>query len=276
MRKIISTFLITIFTLYGTSIDKPIKENSFTKTQKVLITNVAMGISIVAWGFTQWEYGTQKLHSGSEGWFDKDTSNGGSDKLGHFYTNYIITRALAPFYEEWGYTKEEAALYSSLTAAFQSIVIMEVGDATSPEHGFSNEDFVMDILGSVIGYYWYRYPCIAKKIDFRVEYLPDFNNLQSDFTTDYEQMKHLIAFKADGFEVLQNTWAKYLELHVGYYTRNFHHNSVYPIEDRERYLYAGIGVNLSHILAPVIGKYSSIFNYYQVPYSYIPYDKELQ
>ena len=123
-----------------------IEDSSFTKGQKVLLSNVVMGGVIATWGFTQWEYGTEDLHSGSEGCFGKETSNGGSDKLGHFYTNYLITRLIAPFYEDWGYTREEAALYSSLTAAFQSIVVMEVGDATSPEHGFSNEDFAMDIF----------------------------------------------------------------------------------------------------------------------------------
>ncbi|MEA3522082.1 MAG: DUF2279 domain-containing protein [Campylobacterota bacterium] len=266
-------FLLSL-TLYGTDYNRSIEDNSFTKGQKVLLTNVVMGGVIAAWGYTQWDYATEDLHSGSEGWFGKETSNGGSDKLGHFYTNYLMTRLVAPFYEDWGYSKEDAALYSALTSAFQSIVIMEVGDATSPEHGFSNEDFIMDVLGSVIGYYWYRYPFVAKKIDFRVEYLPDFDNLQSDFTTDYEHMKHLMAIKAEGFEVFENSWAEYFELHVGYYTRNFHHNGVYPIEDRERYLYAGFGVNLSHLLRPVIGKYSSIFNYYQAPYTYISYDKE--
>ena len=69
-----------------------IEDSSLTKGQKVLLSNVVIGGAIVAWGFTQWEYGTEDLHSGSEGWFGKETSNGGSDKLGHFYTNYLITR----------------------------------------------------------------------------------------------------------------------------------------------------------------------------------------
>jgi len=266
--------LLLSFTLYASDENLSIENDSFSKGQKVLMANLVMGGVIATWGYTQWDYGTEDLHTGSEGWFGKETSNGGSDKLGHFYTNYLMTRLLAPFYEDWGYSKEDAALYSALTAAFQSIIIMEVGDATSPEHGFSNEDFIMDVIGSVAGYYWHRYPSVAKKIDFRVEYLPDFNDLQSDFTTDYEHMKHLLAVKAEGFEVFENSWAEYFELHVGYYTRNFHHNSVFPIEDRERYMYAGIGVNLSRLLRPAIGGYSSIFNYYQVPYTYISYDKE--
>jgi VanZ family protein len=274
----LKVFLSVLFALcvHASDTNATAKETSLSKTQKLLLTNALMSGVIITWGYTQWDYGTQKLHSGSEGWFEKETSNGGSDKLGHFYTNYLMTRVLAPFYEAWGYTKDDAALYSALTSAFQSIMIMEVGDATSPEHGFSNEDFIADLLGSVVGYYWYRYPSLAKKIDFRVEYLPDFNDLQSDFTTDYEHMKHLMAIKAEGFESLENTWAQYFELHVGYYTRNFDHNSVFPIEDRERYMYAGIGINLSNLLRPAIGNYSTVFNYYQVPYTYLSYDEELK
>ncbi|MEA1918570.1 MAG: DUF2279 domain-containing protein [Campylobacterota bacterium] len=272
MRHFFILFLA--LTLHSSEHNESNEAERFSKAQKVLLTNTAMAGAIAIWGYTQWDYGTEKLHSGSEGWFGKETSNGGSDKLGHFYTNYLMTRILGPIFHDWGYSHEEAALYSALSSAFQSIVIMEVGDATSPEHGFSNEDFIADLLGSIAGYYWYRYPSIAKKIDFRIEYLPDFNNLQSDFTTDYEHMKHLLAVKASGFEALEHTWAQYFELHLGYYTRNFDHNSVYPIEDRERYMYAGIGVNLSHLLRPSMGKYSSIFNYFQVPYTYISYDEE--
>ena len=124
----------------------------------------------------------------------------------------------------------------------------------------------MDLLGSVVGYIWYLNPSIAEKIDFRVEYNPDFSKpIESDFTTDYESMKHLMALKASGFDIFRNNYAKYLELHFGYYTRNFDHNSVYPIEDRERYLYVGLGLNLSELTEPLLGKYSVFFNYYQMP-----------
>ncbi len=246
-----------------------------SKTEKVVMTNIVMSSAIVAWGFTQWDYGSEDLHSGNEGWFGRDTSNGGSDKLGHFYTNYLMTRILGPIFHDWGYSRKDAALWAAVSSGIQSVVVMEVGDATSPEHGFSYEDALMDLLGSVIGYYWYRYPSVAEKIDFRVEYWPDSDTRTStDFTTDYENMKHLMALKAEGFDMFRNNLGKYFEVQFGYYTRNFHHNST-PIEDRERYLYAGIGVNLSSLLRPVMGKYSAVFNFYQVPYTYIPYDYAL-
>lgn len=248
---------------------------TLSKGQKVLLTNAAIGATIAVWGVTQWEYGTESLHMGSEGWFGRETSNGGSDKLGHFYTNYVITRLLTPLYEKWGYDNAWASGYAALTSVFASVVVMEVGDATSPEHGFSNEDFIADMVGSLVGYYWARYPAVAEKIDFRVEYLPDFSQkIQSDFTTDYEHMKHLMALKFSGFEALRNTPLQYFELHAGYYSRNFDHDSL-PIEGRERYVYGAIGINLSHLLEPLAGGYSQIFNYFQVPFTYVPYDHNL-
>ncbi len=243
------------------------------KTQKLVISNVALASGILIWGYTQWGYGDEDFHYVDEGWFKKETSNGGSDKLGHFYTNYLITRILSPIYESWGYTNKDAALYASFTSVLASGILIEIGDGTSG-HGFSKEDFIVDVLGVGVGYLLATQPSLAKKIDFRVEYNPflDTENI-TDFTTDYERMKHLVAIKAEGFELFEDNYMKYLELHVGYYTRNFNHGTM-PIEDRERHIYVGFGINLSKLLRPHIGGYSKIFNYYQVPYTYIEVNKE--
>ena len=253
--------------------NQSVNDETFSKGQKVLLANLLIGTTITVWGITQWEYFTEDLHKGDEGWFGKETSNGGADKLGHFFTNYLITRVLAPIYHDWGYSRNDAALYATATSAAMSF-LMEVGDATSPSHGFSHEDMIMNLLGSTAGYFWYRYPSMAKKVDFRVEYWPDSSTeMKADFTTDYENMKHLIALKAEGFEVFDNSFMEYVELHFGYYTRNFHHDST-PIEDRQRYVYAGVGINLSRLTRDYIGDFSKIFNYYQVPKTYIHKDHE--
>jgi hypothetical protein len=239
------------------------------------MTNVALGSGLLIWGYTQWGYGDEDFHHVDEGWFEKETSNGGSDKLGHFYTNYLITRILSPIYEGWGYSNKDAALYASFSSILFSAVLIEVGDGTS-QHGFSNEDLIVDILGVSAGYLLATHPSLAKKIDFRVEYNPFLDTKAGnaiDFSTDYERMKHLVAIKAEGFEVFEDNYMKYLELQIGYYTRNFNHNSS-PIEEREQHMYVGIGINLSKLLRPAMGNYSKIFNYYQVPYTYIAVDKE--
>ncbi len=241
----------------------------WTREEKLWSTNAAMAAVIGGWGFAKWEYGTRDLHMGHEGWFGRDTSNGGADKTGHFYTNYLMTRTLGMWCEQWGYTREEAALYAALSAYAQSTLVMEIGDASSPEHGFSYEDAISNLLGALAGYGLHRYPSLADKIDFRVEYAPDLSQkVESDFTTDYEHMKHLMAIKGSGFEALRTTPLEYLELHAGYYTRRFEHDST-PLEVRERYMYAGVGLNLSHLLLPVLGRYSGVFGYLQMPYTYV-------
>ena len=255
-----------------TNIDLSGNNWSLSKTEKLVWTNVTIGGVILIWGFTQWDYGSEDFHFDDEGWFSKETSNGGADKLGHFYTNYLMTRIMAPIYYDWGYSRNDAAFYASLTSAMSGLLI-EIGDGFSG-HGFSHEDLIMDLLGSATGYLWYANPSLAEKIDFRVEHIPDFSKEDSvDITTDYENMKHLMAVKAEGFDMFKNSYMEYLELHVGYYTRNFHHNST-PIEDRERYIYATIGINLSKLTRKYIGNYSAIFNYYQVPYTYVPVSHE--
>jgi hypothetical protein len=247
--------------------------DDLTKTEKLALTNVGIATGILTWGFTQWGYGEENYHWDNEGWFGKTTSNGGSDKLGHFYTNYLLTRTMSPIYEGWGYSKKESALYGSLTSVMLSGVLIEIGDGYS-EHGFSKEDFIADSFGALSGYLLYLNPSVAKKIDFRFEYNP-FRDTgvpnQTDFTTDYERMKHLMAIKGEGFELFDNTFMEYLELHIGYYSRNFNHDSL-PIEGRERNIYIGLGVNLSKLFRPTINRYSSIFNYFQVPYTYVSGD----
>ncbi len=246
--------------------------DSFSKKEKLIITNAGIATGVIAWGFSQWGYGTESYHTDDEGWFEKTTSNGGSDKLGHFYTNYLMTRIMSPIYEDWGYSKKESALYGSLTSIMISGLLIEVGDGYS-EHGFAQNDLIADSFGVLSGYLLYLNPSLAKKIDFRFEYNPfkdtGFKN-QTDFTTDYERMKHLMAIKAEGFELFEDTPMKYLELHLGYYSRNFNHDSL-PLEGRERNVYIGLGLNLSKILRPTIGKYATFFNYVQNPYSYFEF-----
>ena len=269
MKKLLLILLISTSMFGENNTTKPLLD----KSDKVILTNVAMGAVSLTWGLTQWDYGSANPGLRDEGWFGIETSNGGADKLGHFYTNYLTTRIFSPLFKYWGYSTHEAALYGAITSAIQSVIFVEMGDSTSKGYGFSYQDALMDILGSVVGYFWETNPALSDTIDFRVEYAPDFSKpIQSDFTTDYQYMKHLMVFKAEG--ITNIPVLEYMELHVGYYARNFFHNSG-PIEDRERYMYVGLGLNLSKLTRPVLGKYSQFFNYYQTPYTYISYDKDL-
>jgi len=266
-KLLIGTFF-SLSTLYANESNTTSWSSNFTPTQKLTATNILLTSAVLGWGFSQWGYGEESYHTDNEGWFEKTTNNGGSDKLGHIYTNYVATRALAPLYESWGYEKQEAGLYASFTSLMISGLLIEVGDGYS-SHGFSSKDFLSDAVGVGAGYLLYMNPSLAKKVDLRVEYNPFISTDNStDISTDYERMKHLVTIKANGFKAFEDTPLSYLELHLGYYSRNFNHNHL-PIAGRDRNIYIGLGVNLSKLLNPTMGNYSKLFNYIQIPHTYI-------
>lgn len=237
---------------------------------RILYANLAGVAAIAAWGVAFWDYGDNPPHARSEGWFERDTKSGGADKLGHFYSAYLVGTGLSNLYESWGYDRNDAALYGSLSSFFL-MNAMEVGDSFSEKLGFSYEDFILNTVGSAASYLFYTYPDLSAKVDFRVEYAPRFDT--ADILTDYERMKYLIALKADGFETITDPWLRYAEFHVGYYTR--HYDDGYS-DQSERMLYVGIGINLSRIIARNgYSKTARIFNYYQLPYTYVPLENDL-
>lgn len=235
----------------------------------ILYTNLAGAAIITGWGVANWDYGTNPPHRANEGWFGRRTKSGGADKMGHFYASYLVGSGLSGLYESWGYKEEDAALYGSLSSFFL-MNYMEFGDAFSKELGFSYEDFIMNTLGSFSSYLFYTYPELSKRIDLRVEYIPGFKT--ADVVTEYEKMKYVIAFKGDGFDCISNPVLRYGELHLGYYTRHYKGGVT---DESERILYVGIGINLSR-LANQNGyqKTGRFLHYYQIPYTYIPFEKD--
>ncbi len=224
-----------------------------TKEKKLWILNSATSLGLITWGRIYWDYGLKPMHSSSEGWFGRDTKEGGADKLGHLYSSYLAGHAYASIYKGWGYGREKAALYGAYSS-FGFTTLMELGDSFSP-YGFSYEDFLVNTAGTLWGYYSYRYPRLQEMIDLRLEYRFHKRSFSGDFFTDYERMKHLVALKASGFELLNRGWISYLELHLGYFTQGFND----PVKSRERFTYIGIGINLAKLF------HTRVFNYYQIP-----------
>ncbi len=243
-------------------------EYSFSKQDKLLLTNVGGIIAITGYGILNWDYFTRSPHAQSEGWFGRDTSEGGADKLGHFYTTYTLSHIFSNRLECWGYSTKKAAMWGTLTS-LSLMQFMEFGDSFS-EYGFAKEDFFMNCLGGLAGYISYRYPELSQKVDFRVEYVPDFST--ADILTDYENTKYLAAIKLSGFEAIKSELLKNLEIHVGYYTRGYSSNS----DNKSRTLYLGLGIIFSRILKKASWhKTSTFLNYYQPPFTYISIKNDL-
>jgi hypothetical protein len=141
---------------------------------------------------------------------------------------------------------------------------MEVADGFSSQ-GFSCQDLVMNIVGSGVGYIWGKYPSVARKIDFRIEYMPYFDHRDYAFSTKYDRQTFLIAVKADGFDAIKNPYLQYLEFHMGYKARGYKDYEVGAPDDRRRSIYLGLGLNVSKLLQKYVD--TRVLDYIQIPYT---------
>ncbi|MCX7914556.1 MAG: YfiM family protein, partial [Thermodesulfovibrionales bacterium] len=121
----------------------------------------------VSLGLFNWDWGSTKSFKWNpEGWFGKNTGSGGADKLGHAFISYTITNVLADRLMRLGRSPERAAISASLTS--QAIMLLvEVFDGFSKDHGFSYEDAVMNLTGTIFSYYRIVNPKLRELIDFR-------------------------------------------------------------------------------------------------------------
>lgn len=226
---------------------------------KLTAANAGGILFITGWGVANWDYGQKSPRTGREGWFGQGTDTGGADKLGHAYTTYLLTHGMAHLCTTWGYADGQAATYGALSS-FGLMGFMELGDSFS-SYGFSHEDFLMNTVGACAGYLTTRYPVVSDTLDFRIEYTPAFD--EPDILTDYGQMKFLAALKLSGFHAFHTGLWQYLEVHLGYYTRGYDDGS-----DPRRYLYGGLGINLSRIFQEHnFSTTSAILRYVQIPWT---------
>ena len=61
----------------------------------LVLDHLGADAMIAAWGFKNWHWGTEGFHFRTEDWFEQDSDTGGSDKTGHFYMTYLLSRVLS-------------------------------------------------------------------------------------------------------------------------------------------------------------------------------------
>jgi hypothetical protein len=206
---------------------------------------IALG-GITAIGLTSWNWGSSSFNFNPEGWFGKETSSGGVDKLGHAFTSYAMTNVLADRLVREGRSPERAALSAALTA--QALMLyVEVFDGFSHDHGFAREDVIMNLLGPGLAYARTVSPRLRDTVDFRMEYQPSGHTGFRPFS-DYPGQKFLAAVKLSGFDALKNTPLRYLELQTGYYTRGFSRLERADGMAPTRHSFVGIGINMNELL----------------------------
>lgn len=245
--------------------------NNLTKENKALAVNAAMFGTVLAFGAINWDYGASNIYLKDEGWFGANTKYGGADKLGHFYSTFVVSDILGYLYRDWGYLPHKAAALSSVSS-WMLMGLMELGDGTSNEHGFSTEDIVMNTLGALTSYASQTNSKFDELIDFRVQYDPNVS--PGDILTDYGNLKYIAALKLNGFDGIKkiNNLTQYLEFHVGYYTRGYtSRERAAGINEKERNLYAGVSLNFSRFFEKKdYRKLSKLTEYIQLPYTSVP------
>lgn len=239
------------------------------KENKMLYTNLTAAVVIGLWGLSEWDYGSGSWNNADEGWFEQDSKYGGADKLGHFWASYVFADGLTALYSHWGYEPKRANAYAAISS-WSIQAFMEVADATSETQGFSYEDLLMNTAGALTSILFHHYPEIDRKFDFRVEYV--FDNDINGIFDDYSNHYYSVALKFDGFDTLENTFMKYIEVHAGYYTRGYDD----PDEDDVRSVYAGISINLASLLQRNDWyKTGKTLEYLQIPYSVLKASHDL-
>lgn len=238
---------------------------SLTKVQKAVILNVGVVGAITAYGVGYWDYFQTAPKADSEGWFGRTTKSGGVDKLGHFWTTYAVSHLFSHVYRWWDFDAEQANTLGALSSlGIQSL--MEIGDSFSGDFGFSYEDALMNVAGAGTAYILGKYPWLADKIAFRLEFRPEtFSDLTSDLLTQYERQRYLIALKLDGFDIFRDSYLSYLELHAGYYARNYEGYTPGGPDNRQRSLFFGVGFNVNKLVRHFVD--TNVFDYLQVPYT---------
>ena len=244
------------------------------QSEDIWLETAAVFAGVTALGLTSWKWGNTDFHFRSEGWFGKDTGSLGMDKLGHAYTSYVIADVLT---SRIGRERDGAEATAALIA-LGAMTYVEIFDGFSTDHGFSYEDMIAD--GAGIGFAWLRneVPGLRDKLDFRMEYLPSGNSSGFHPITDYSGQKYVLALKLSGFEDLQDTPLRFVELQAGYFARGFTAEEEAEGDRLRREPFVGIGLNLSELLLSDdevrnhwAGRTArNVLEYVQVPYTYAP------
>ncbi|SMF39529.1 DUF2279 domain-containing protein [Pseudobacteriovorax antillogorgiicola] len=248
-------------------------EPAWLQTMK-LIDYELLGVTgfVTYLGVKSWDWGSSRFKFNDEGWFSADTGSGGQDKLGHFYSSYIMAEFLYTQARKARPQGMERNDYPGLYA-WLIMLYVEVFDGVSKDHGFSYEDLIMNSSGIGLAMLRDRYPKLAETMDFRIEYSPKRFVETKHPITDYMNQRYMVVLKPAGFDSLADTPLKYFEFSAGYFARGFKNDDP---EIRETFV--GVGLNLNELLFKPATRHFSyahhgndFFNYVQVPETYLRY-----
>jgi hypothetical protein len=206
-----------------------------------------------------------------EGFFGRNTNNLGLDKLAHGFNTYVFSDLL---YHRIA-RKAGGGLPSALTAATLAVGLQTLGEVTDGFHersGFSVNDMAFNVAGGGFSVLRNSVPGLKEKLDFRLSVIPNRHVYSFKGKPHYEQQRYLFALKLAGFERLERTPLRLIELHLGYYGKDFLREDRAAGVIPQRKVFAGFGINFGELLfrnsRSTAGRAArSVLHYIQPPYT---------
>ncbi len=241
--------------------------------------SLAIQGAIIVGGAIFWNYSerwTGEFAVENEGWFGKNSYNGGADKLGHAYTWSLLTRALIHNYERNGFSKKASAFWGFTIPAFNGVVIELLDGYT--DYNASTEDILFNLLGSGLGAYLYLHPALDETIHLDWSYIPssDFrDNIKRDFTTDYAGQMVTLEVNGIGLRKMFGQQkplpTDYLQVGLSYYSRGY---SGELETNKQRVVGLTMGINFQAFFKKE-SRIRTFVKYYKIPYSFMGVFQEL-
>ena len=206
---------------------------------------------------------------GGDGWFGKGTYAGGADKLGHAWATMVLARGGTHLLDAGGWNHTGAAIVSSVLAEGLFFAV-EMKDYFYYE--FSPGDMTFNTTGAALALAFELWPRLDELVDFRVQYWPSKQyrrNLDPDspcvkrmpgqpscsrwnIAEDYSGETYLLAFHLGGIHALTGlkygTLAKFVDVTVGFGTRNYKPPPSEPMIERHQELFLGLTLNAQGLI----------------------------
>lgn len=210
-------------------------------------------------------------HFHTEGWFGKSTHNLGVDKMAHAYSAYVLSELL---YARLKYKTGDAPGIALTAAALGSATMLytELWDSIEPDAGWSWEDVAFNSAGAGFSILRNSIPGLDKKLDYRLMIVPNSDGFTAAGKRHFEQQRFFFALKLGGFKAFENGPLRLLELHAGYYGKDFTKEDRRHGIDPKRRMFLGFGINLRELFFKNahsrFGRAAGEFlDYFQPPYT---------
>ena len=181
-----------------------------------------------------------------EGWFGRNTTTVGVDKLAHAYSAYVISELL--YYRLKRNTGGAPGIqYTAAALASGIMLYTEAFDSIEPDGGWSWEDVAMNTAGAAFSVVRNSVPGLDQKLDYRLMIVPNDNIFNSKGKKHFQQQRYFFALKLSGFETFQRSPLRLLELHLGYHGDDFLNSDRAAGITPKRHIFLGMGINLREL-----------------------------